>query len=275
MPELEVGLIRLAAPLHDVGKIALPDTILGKPGKLTDAEFEQMKTHTTVGAQMLAGSAFALLEVAEQVALTHHEKWDGSGYPNGLAGEDIPIAGRIVAVADVFDALTHVRPYKAAWSKADAVAEITNHAGAAFRPPGRGGLSRPFSAGGSLASLVAVSFETAIYQWRAGERRLAEAAPHERPALERVTARIHAELRRRLGGAFTVDELADLYDRGPAGAWTSPMPSPRGRHGHGTPARWPTPRSPATCARRSTSPADGGSSPVPRGSLRSPLPRSQ
>ena len=81
--DLEIGLIRLAAPLHDVGKIALPDAILGKPGRLTEAEFEQMKSHATVGAQMLAGSAFALLEMAEQVALTHHEKWDGSGYPNG------------------------------------------------------------------------------------------------------------------------------------------------------------------------------------------------
>jgi putative two-component system response regulator len=134
VPDLEIGLIRLAAPLHDVGKIALPDAILGKPGRLTVDEFEEMKTHATVGAQMLAGSAFALLEVAEQVALTHHEKWDGSGYPNGLAGEEIPMAGRIVAVADVFDALTHVRPYKAAWSRADAIAEITGHAGGHFDP---------------------------------------------------------------------------------------------------------------------------------------------
>jgi putative two-component system response regulator len=132
--ELEIGLIRLAAPLHDVGKIALPDTILCKPGRLTVVEFEQMKSHATVGGQMLAGSAFALLEVAQQVALTHHEKWDGSGYPHGLAGEDIPIAGRIVAVADVFDALTHVRPYKAAWSRADAIAEITSDAGKHFDP---------------------------------------------------------------------------------------------------------------------------------------------
>jgi putative two-component system response regulator len=132
--DLELGLIRLTAPLHDVGKIALPDTILGKPGKLTRAEFEQMKAHTTVGAQMLTGSAFALLETAEQIALTHHEKWDGSGYPVGLAGEEIPIAGRIVAVADVFDALTHVRPYKAAWSSADAIAEITGEAGVHFDP---------------------------------------------------------------------------------------------------------------------------------------------
>jgi putative two-component system response regulator len=132
--DLDLGLIRLAAPLHDVGKISLPDAILGKPGRLTEAEFEQMKTHATVGAQMLTGSAFALLEVAEQIALTHHEKWDGSGYPCGLGGEAIPIAGRIVAVADVFDALTHVRPYKAAWSEADAIAEITSHAGGHFDP---------------------------------------------------------------------------------------------------------------------------------------------
>ena len=132
--DLEVGIIRLAAPLHDVGKIAIPDAVLGKPGRLTHAEFEQMKTHATLGAQMLAGSHFALLEVAEQVALTHHEKWDGSGYPNGLAGADIPIAGRIVAVADVYDALTHVRPYKPAWTRADAVAEITSHAGEHFDP---------------------------------------------------------------------------------------------------------------------------------------------
>ena len=93
-----------------------------------------MKTHTTVGAQMLAGSAFALLELAEQIALTHHEKWDGSGYPAGLVGDAIPIAGRIVAVADVFDALTHARPYKAAWSTADAIAEMTSQAGRHFDP---------------------------------------------------------------------------------------------------------------------------------------------
>ena len=134
LPDSEIELIRLAAPLHDLGKIAIPDAILGKPGKLTVEEFDQMKTHTTIGAQMLAGSAFALLEMAEQIALTHHEKWDGSGYPSGLAGESIPIVGRIVAVADVFDALTHSRPYKPAWSIPDAVAEITSQAGRHFDP---------------------------------------------------------------------------------------------------------------------------------------------
>ena len=134
VPEPRVELIRLAAPLHDIGKIAIPDAVLSKPGKLTPGEFEQMKTHTTAGARMLAGSAFALLEMAEQIALTHHEKWDGGGYPAGLAGEAIPIAGRIVAVADVFDALTHEGPYKPAWSKQEAIAEIASQAGRHFDP---------------------------------------------------------------------------------------------------------------------------------------------
>ena len=90
LPETQLDLMRLAAPLHDVGKIAIPDAVLGKPGKLTVAEFEEMKTHTTVGAQMLAGSGFELLELAEEIALTHHERWDGSGYPAGLAGDGDP-----------------------------------------------------------------------------------------------------------------------------------------------------------------------------------------
>ena len=134
LPETQLDLMRLAAPLHDVGKIAIPDAVLGKPGKLTVAEYDEMKTHTTVGAQMLAGSGFALLGLAEEIALTHHERWDGSGYPAGLAGEAIPIAGRIVAVADVFDALTHERPYKPAWSVADALAEMTGQSGRHFDP---------------------------------------------------------------------------------------------------------------------------------------------
>ena len=134
LPEAQLELLRLAAPLHDVGKIAVSDSVLRKRGKLTDEEFEQVKTHTTAGAQMLAGSPFELLALAEQTALTHHEHWDGSGYPTGLAGEAIPITGRIVAVADVFDALTHHRPYKAAWSTADAVTEITSQSGRHFDP---------------------------------------------------------------------------------------------------------------------------------------------
>jgi putative nucleotidyltransferase with HDIG domain len=134
LPETQLHLMRLAAPLHDVGKIAIPDAVLGKSGELTVAEYNEMKTHTRVGAQMLAGSGFALLGLAEEIALTHHERWDGGGYPNGLSGDAIPIAGRIVAVADVFDALTHARPYKRAWSVADALAEMTLQSGRSFDP---------------------------------------------------------------------------------------------------------------------------------------------
>jgi putative two-component system response regulator len=134
LPPSVLALIPLAATLHDVGKLAIPDAVLAKPGKLTAGEFEQMKTHTTVGAEMLTGSAFKLVAMAEEIALTHHEKWDGNGYPAGLGHDAIPISGRIVAVADVFDALTHVRPYKRAWSVADAMAEMRNQSGRHFDP---------------------------------------------------------------------------------------------------------------------------------------------
>jgi putative two-component system response regulator len=130
----EVELIRRAAPLHDVGKIGIPDAILLKPGPLSAGEFERIKTHTTIGAEILSGSRSSLLHLAERIALTHHERWDGTGYPHGLAGEAIPLAGRIVAVADVFDALTHARPYKEAWPVEKAVAEIVGQAGRQFDP---------------------------------------------------------------------------------------------------------------------------------------------
>jgi putative two-component system response regulator len=130
----EVTLIRQAAPLHDVGKIGISDRILLKPGKLTPAEYAAMQAHTTIGAALLAGGDSALVQLAEQIALTHHERWDGAGYPRGLAGERIPHAGRLVAIADVFDALTHVRPYKDAWSVAAAVEEIRHERGRHFDP---------------------------------------------------------------------------------------------------------------------------------------------
>ena len=130
----QVALVRRAAPLHDVGKIGIPDTILLKPGRLTPAEFEEVKAHTSIGARMLAGRGFPLLEMAEQIALTHHERWDGGGYPYGIEGESIPLVGRIVALADVFDALTHDRPYKSAWSVGDALAEIRSQRGRQFDP---------------------------------------------------------------------------------------------------------------------------------------------
>jgi putative two-component system response regulator len=129
----EVELIRRAAPLHDVGKIAIPDSILLKPSKLTSQEFELMKTHTRLGAKMLSGGRFSLLQWAEEIALTHHERWDGTGYI-GLRGESIPMTGRIVTVADVFDALTNERPYKKAWSYDEAIEEIQRQSGRQFDP---------------------------------------------------------------------------------------------------------------------------------------------
>lgn len=123
-----------ASPMHDIGKIGIPDAILMKPGKLEPGEFEIMKTHTTIGAAMLEDGDSDLLRLAREIALTHHEKWDGSGYPEGLVGEAIPQSGRIVAVADVFDALTSSRPYKQAWTVAAAIDFIRQNAGSHFDP---------------------------------------------------------------------------------------------------------------------------------------------
>jgi PAS domain S-box-containing protein len=134
LPLSEVSLIREAAMLHDVGKVGVSDLILIKPGKLTAEEFDQVKTHTLTGASILAGSKSEVLRVAEAIAGSHHEWWDGSGYPIGLRGEEIPLSARIVAVADVFDALTHSRPYKQAWPIEQAVAEIRSLRGRQFDP---------------------------------------------------------------------------------------------------------------------------------------------
>jgi putative two-component system response regulator len=112
MPDLNPKDMLYAAPMHDIGKIGIPDHILLKPGILTDEEFDIVKTHTTIGAKILSNSSAKIIMLAEQIALSHHERWDGQGYPNGRSGKDIPLAGRIVAVADVFDALTSKRPYK-------------------------------------------------------------------------------------------------------------------------------------------------------------------
>ena len=126
--------LRLAARLHDIGKVAIPDSILLKPGPLTPAEFEVMKTHTTLGARILSGSNSPLVRLAEEVALNHHERWDGTGYPNAIGGTEVPMSGRICAVADVFDALTSERVYKKAWSVPDAVRYIARAAGTQFDP---------------------------------------------------------------------------------------------------------------------------------------------
>ena len=133
LPDSQVSLIRRAAPLHDVGKIGIPDSILLKLGKLTPEEFDLVKTHTSIGARILSGSKFTILRLAEEIAFNHHERWDGDGYA-GIAGAAIPLAGRIVAIADVFDALTQKRPYKAAWTVTEAVVEIERQRGRQFDP---------------------------------------------------------------------------------------------------------------------------------------------
>jgi putative two-component system response regulator len=129
----DAELLRRAAPLHDIGKIGIPDGILLKPGPLTAEEFEKVKEHVVIGAKILAGSDTHLLQIAEEIAMTHHERWDGMGY-HRLAGTKIPLVGRIVALADVFDALTHDRPYKSAWASEDALAEISRQSGRQFDP---------------------------------------------------------------------------------------------------------------------------------------------
>lgn len=129
-----VEMIRRAAPLHDVGKVGVPDRILLKPGRLTSSEFELMKSHTLIGAEILAGSHWPVLKAAEEIALSHHERWDGTGYPNGKVEEEIPMTGRIAIVADNFDALTHSRPYAQAWEPDKAAAEIRRQSGQHFDP---------------------------------------------------------------------------------------------------------------------------------------------
>jgi PAS domain S-box-containing protein/diguanylate cyclase (GGDEF)-like protein len=130
----QLALLRHAAPLHDIGKIGVADAILLKPGRLTANEREAMEAHTLIGADILSESDSDVLKMAEQIAVAHHEKWDGTGYPHGLRGEAIPLVGRVVAIADVFDALTHARPYKEAWSVGRAVAHICGESGSHFDP---------------------------------------------------------------------------------------------------------------------------------------------
>lgn len=134
LSEQEAENILLAAPMHDIGKIGIPDEILLKPGKLDPQEWEIMKTHVTIGADLLDGSDVPLLRMAKNIALTHHEKWDGSGYPAGLSGDTIPLEGRICAICDVFDALTSERPYKKAWPVKDAMQFIQQQSGMHFDP---------------------------------------------------------------------------------------------------------------------------------------------
>ena len=135
LPPAECETLLLAAPMHDIGKVgSRPDLILHKPGPLDDAERDRMRRHTTVGAEILSGSRSSIVRMAEKIALTHHEHWDGSGYPRGLRGTEIPLVGRICAVGDVFDALVSARSYKHAWSIDEALAELEREAGTLLDP---------------------------------------------------------------------------------------------------------------------------------------------
>nr|WP_227657596.1 two-component system response regulator [Candidatus Magnetaquicoccus inordinatus] len=134
MSEAETILLLNASPLHDVGKIGIPDHILLKPGKLTEEEFLQIRNHPEIGAEIIGKEDSPLLKMAFQIAYTHHEKWNGSGYPRGLQGNDIPLVGRISAIADVFDAITSARPYKKAWPLEEALAWLQQESGRHFDP---------------------------------------------------------------------------------------------------------------------------------------------
>jgi putative two-component system response regulator len=134
LDEATCELLRIASPMHDVGKLGIPDRILLKPGRLTPDEFTIMKGHAEIGYRILVGSDAVPLKMAATIAHTHHEKWDGNGYPRGLKGEDIPLHGRIAAIADVFDALTSARPYKPAWSLEDALQLMRTNRGTHFDP---------------------------------------------------------------------------------------------------------------------------------------------
>jgi len=134
MSDDDAKLLLHASPMHDIGKIGIPDAVLLKPGKLDPDEWETMKSHAMIGAEILGDHAYPLMQMARQVAVSHHEKWDGSGYPKGLKGEAIPLVGRITAVADVFDALTSERPYKKGWPIEEAAQFIKDQSGQHFDP---------------------------------------------------------------------------------------------------------------------------------------------
>lgn len=170
VPPPRAELLLQAAPLHDIGKIGIPDRILLKPGPLDPDEWEIMKSHTVIGAEIIGHHEAPLLRMARTVALSHHEKWDGTGYPCGLAGEAIPLEGRLVALADVYDALVAERPYKQAWSPDEAYAWIAAQAGSHFDPHLASLLSelRP-----EIGEVYATYTDDSPVFWKASGRRVA------------------------------------------------------------------------------------------------------
>jgi putative two-component system response regulator len=151
----EAALLRRAAALHDIGKIGVPDALLRKAGPLNEAELRVMRTHTTIGARILGGSNSALLQLAETIAVSHHEAFDGSGYPHAISGTAIPVAGRIVAVADAFDAMINDRPYRQARTVADAISELSSQSGRQFEAPLVESLIQVVGSGYDLSSVDA------------------------------------------------------------------------------------------------------------------------
>lgn len=134
LPAERAELLEQAAPLHDIGKIGISDKVLLSSGRLTEAEFDLVKRHPLIGARILSDSTAEVLKLGEEIAISHHERWDGSGYAQGLRGEEIPLSGRLVGVVDVFDALTHERPYKRAWTVAEAMKQMRADRGRHFDP---------------------------------------------------------------------------------------------------------------------------------------------
>ena len=160
LKEASAELLMYASMMHDIGKIGVPDHILLKPAKLTEEEFEIIKSHPGIGAEIIGDHDAEVLKMAKDVALTHHEKWNGNGYPQGLAGHDIPLVGRIVAIVDVFDALTCIRPYKRAWPVEKALELISNEAGQHFDPE----LVRLFLSEEAEVRRIAVEYSEAVHE---------------------------------------------------------------------------------------------------------------
>jgi putative two-component system response regulator len=186
VPEETQQLIARAAPLHDIGKIGIPDAVLLKVGRLDPEERAIMETHVTIGAEILSGSRFPLLQLAEEIALSHHERWDGLGYPRGLGGDEIPLAGRIVAVADVFDALTHDRPYKRAWTVRDTLAEIAMCAGTQFDPAVVEVLLRVAPEAAVLEAGANAPASASVNRARTAQRAVPEQLPDATATLQRL-----------------------------------------------------------------------------------------
>lgn len=216
--------LQIAARLHDVGKIGISDAVLLKAGKLSVAEYEDMKRHTLIGARLLSGGQSEVLKMARQIALTHHERWDGNGYPHGLAGSEIPLVGRIVALADVFDALMHKRPYKLAWEKAEALAELARQRGRHFDPELTDAALLVFSSGRYEAALLRQEQGTVshalpgsgqeVTHWELEAMRLEYEARLEARTRELEATRAQAEVQvEELRRVAYTDALTGLHNR--------------------------------------------------------------